>query len=716
LSSSFNIEEELNESILAEIEKEKEEAKLEDTINLIKKETLKYIEKRKTMSQYILDYRKNMIEEYKDDEDKIIEYFDHEKFVKEEAFRTMDRRLKEMVILASTPYFGRVDFKEEESEDSENLYIGRFGMTPEGSYEPAIVDWRAPVASMFYSGKLGKISYKAPGGEIEAEILRKRQFIIKKAKLLGMFDSTMEVKDEILQMVLSANSSEKLKDIIMTIQEEQDNLIRQPRNKTIVVNGVAGSGKTTIALHRIAYLLYNYRESLQDKVLILGPNNIFMEYISTVLPSLGEVGVKQKTFKDYAMNILDIDEIIPFKDYIEKVIGNDKKFIDEIRYKNSEKFIAYLDGEIENVEKYYLSTVDVVFRGKTIVSKKDIDDMLNIHYTNMLFFRRTKRIKRVIFGKLRDARDEEFRKIQKEYQDTLSKMTEEELKLQRNNIEFNRRLKIRELIRDVINVKNELQWLNNPDIMDIYSKLNNNKALTTDDLAPLLYLKLKLDGIKLTEEVKHVVIDEAQDYSMLQFKVIKELTKCISMTVVGDRNQRILPLEGEIPMLKIKDEITDLDIENFYLDKSYRSTVEIMEYANKFLKEDKIIPLVRSGEPVISESFNSEDKLAEYLKDILTNLNDEGYESIAIVCRSLNKVERLGHKLKEITNIKLLDREEMFYNGGTVIIPSYLAKGLEFDVVIAVDEASVEQTNEAEDKIKYVMCTRALHRLYDIVM
>jgi DNA helicase-2/ATP-dependent DNA helicase PcrA len=714
--SDFNIEKEkeFNENLFKELEREKEENKLADTINIINKEILNYIQKRKVMSDYILDYRKNVIDEYRDDEDKIIEYFDHEKFVKEEAFKTIDRRLKEMVALSTAPYFGKVNFKEDEEEES--IYIGRFGMTPEGLYEPIVVDWRAPISALFYSGKLGKTKYKAPAGEIEADIIAKRQFIIKKAKLLGMFDSAVDVKDEILQMVLSANSSEKLKDIIMTIQEEQDNLIRQERNKTIVVNGVAGSGKTTIALHRVAFLLYNYRESLQDKVLILGPNSIFMEYISTVLPSLGEVGVKQRTFAEYAMSILGIDEVMSFKEYIEKVFAKDEEFIKEIAYKHSEEFIEHLDKEINRVEKYYFEARDIVLRGKVIVSKDEIEEMLNVHYNNMLLFRRTKRIKRVIFGKLRDERDEIFRAIEREFREIISSMAPGQLEIERNNIEFNRKLKIRELIRDVLNVKAELNWINNPDVMEIYKTINGEKVLNVDDLAPILYLKLKLDGIKLKEEIKHVVIDEAQDYSPLQFKVIKELTKCISMTVVGDSNQRLLPLEGDVPMLKLEDMFGDLDIEHFSLEKSYRSTREIMEYANKFLKNTSIVPLVRNGEPVVKEKFNMEDELVRYLQNLLSKLNEKGHESIAIVCRDLKEVESLNHKLKELSYIKVVDREHLIYTGGTVIIPSYFAKGLEFDVVIVVDKEEGSSEEGSEDKIKYIMCTRALHELYDITI
>jgi DNA helicase II / ATP-dependent DNA helicase PcrA len=711
-----DVKKELENEVAKEIEKEREEIKLQETIKIVNREIINYIDKRKNISNYIMGYRKEVIDEYRDDEDKIIEYFDHERFVKEEAFKTIDRRLKELIILTQSPYFGKVDFIEENSDYEENIYVGRFGMTPEGSYEPAVVDWRAPVSSLFYSGKLGKVKYRAPMGEIEADILGKRQFVIKKAKLLGMFDSAVDVKDEILQMVLSTNSSEKLKDIIMTIQEEQDNLIRQPRNKTIVVNGVAGSGKTTIALHRVAFLLYNYRESLQDRVLILGPNSIFMEYISTVLPSLGEVGVKQKTFSDFAMDILYLDEVMPFKSYIERILSKDEEFIKDILYKQSEEFTVFLDNEINKIDDSYFKIDDVIFREETIVTKKEIDDMFQVHYRHMPLFRRTKRIKRVIFSKLRDARDEAFRALQREFKELEASMSQGQLEMEASNLDFNRRLRIRKLIREVMRVKDDLKWINNPDVVDLYNLINGHKEFTVDDLAPMLYLKQKLQGVKLKEEIKHVVIDEAQDYSAIQFKVIKELTKCISMTVVGDANQRLIPLEGELPMLNLHSIVQDLEIEHFPLEKSYRSTKEIMEYANKFLSQSKIVPLVRSGSPVEEESFENEEQIALKVKSVLDKLADKGYESVAIVCKDLQQVETFGEKLKALSYIKVLDKEDIIYTGGTVLIPSYFAKGLEFDVVIVIDkEANQEAALVGDDKIKYVMCTRALHELYNFV-
>ena len=242
-----------------ELELESEKIKLEEVLNLLNVETLNYITKRKYIKEYILENRKRALEEYKEDEDKYIEYFDHETYVKEEAYKAIDKKLKELTILKKSPYFGKVTFSEEDIGVND-IYIGRFGVMKENGYEPVIIDWRAPIASLFYKGTLGEASYVTPEGEEQANIIGRRQLVIKKGELKGIFDSAIDVKDEILQMVLAENTSKNLQDIVMTIQKEQDEIIRAPKDKVIVVNGVAGSGKTTIALHRVSYLLYNYRK------------------------------------------------------------------------------------------------------------------------------------------------------------------------------------------------------------------------------------------------------------------------------------------------------------------------------------------------------------------------------------------------------------------------------------------------------------------------
>ena len=704
-------EEAINESLKEAYERAYEEERLEYSKEIIKDEILNYISKRKEFSQYILDYRKNMLDEYRDDEDKVAEYFDHERFVKEEAFKVIDRRLKELLILENSPYFGRVDFIEEDSEDKETIYVGRFGMTPEGSFEPLVVDWRAPVAALFYSGKLGKTIYRAPMGEIEVDVKLKRQFIIKRGKLTGMFDSAVEVKDDILKMVLSENSSKKLKDIIMTIQEEQDNIIRQPRTKTVVVNGVAGSGKTTIALHRVAYLLYNYRDVLQDKVLILGPNSIFMEYISMVLPSLGEVGVKQRTFKDYALEILNLDDndFMSFKDYMEKIMQQDENFIKEIVYKSSPEYIKELDNKLYELDKDYFKIQDVYLLDKLVIDAKEIQDLFKVHYINMPLFRRSRKIRRIIFSKIKDIRDEMIREVQRHYKKLLDSMTPEQLNTNGSQIDFMRRNKIRDIVRASLDTKAALSWINNPSIIEIYNEINGGKKLIYDDLAPLLYMSIKLKGNLIKEDIRHVVIDEAQDYSSLQFMVIKELTKCSSMTIVGDVNQRLVPYEGKLAMTELKEIYKDLDVEDFFLEKSYRSTREIMEFANGYLEEKKVVPLVRQGDKVEVIAFSNNSELEELVKKKLQEYKEKDYESIALIAKDMKTIEAIGGQLRKNLNIKVMEDEYQIFSGGTVMMPSYYAKGLEFDAVIILEDSSADASND--DNIKYVMSTRALHNL-----
>ncbi|HAT4243550.1 HelD family protein [Clostridium perfringens] len=692
-----------------------EEKKLEEVSNILNEEMLSYINKRKFVTQYILDYRKNAVEEYKDDEDKLIEYFDHERYVKEQAFTTIDKKLKELTILKESPYFGRVTFNDLEFDQKDTLYVGRFGVTPEGSYEPVIVDWRAPVASLFYHGSLGEASYTSPDGPIKCDIEGRRQIIVKKGELKGVFDSAIDVKDDILQMVLSNNSSDKLKDVIMTIQQEQDEIIRKERTSNIVVNGVAGSGKTTIALHRVAYLLYNYRKELEDKVLILGPNGIFMEYISQVLPSLGEVGVKQETFASFALKEMDSElYIMSFDKYLEKILSEDKEFIEDAKYKNSYEIIEDLDNLVKEMDKDYFHVEDVKYFGDLVISKEEIEEMFNKHYEYMPLFRRSEKIKRIILSKIKDKRDEKVWELNEELRKEKEKLTPEELLIEENNLEFRRKLRIREIVKEVMDSRAKLDsWISREDVLDIYDRFNGNKKeYTINDLAPILYLAIKLEGKKATKDYRHVVIDEAQDYSPLQFKVVRELTGTKYFTVVGDVNQRLIKYSDLAPMMELGKIFDDVNPEIYNLNKSYRSTYEIMEYANKYLDEDRIIPIVRHGKPVEEIEFHNNEELSESIIESLKEFSNEGLESIAIITRDKEELEKVYNLISNKVHLVKFDNEDVLYKGGNVIIPSYFAKGLEFDGVIIVDNGSLKDENE--DLIKYIMSTRALHRLKEI--
>lgn len=690
------------------IELLKEEANLEKTLNILNEETLNYIEKRKAISDYILDYRKKYIEEYRDDEDKLIEYFDHERYIKEESYKAIDRKLSEFVKLKESPYFGKVNFVDDGY--GEELYIGRYGLTPEGSYDPVIVDWRAPVASLFYKGMLGKTTYNSPQGEVPVDILGRRQLIVKKAKLEGYFDSDINIQDEILQMVLSSNSGEKLKDIVNTIQKEQDEIIRADRSKVVVVNGVAGSGKTTIALHRVAYLLYNFRQQLTDKVLILGPNDIFMDYISEVLPNLGETAVNNETFLSFAYKEIGLnEEVLDITSYLEEVLRGNEDIINEIKYKSSKEFIELLDKKINEIEESYFKINSVKFLNEEIVSIDEINELFEKHYKYMPIFRRSQKIKRILFSKIKDKRDEKVREINAKAKEDIAKLSQDELVVEENNIEFRRRIAIRDVVREVMKSKSDVEeWIENERIVDIYKEFMNVEKLSYLDLAAILYLMIKLDGKKASYEIKHIVIDEAQDYNMLQFIVLKELTGCRSYTIVGDSNQRLIKAE-EIPaMLRLKD-IFGGFFDLYELKKSYRSTYQIMEYASKLLDENAVVPFVRKGEFDVLETTVPKDDMEDLIDVILNLLEDyqeEKYENVAVITKDKEELSIIAPELKKYTNILAFNKSDIIYRGGKVLVPSYYAKGLEFDAVIIVDF-----DENTDNLIKYIMTTRALHRL-----
>ena len=683
-----------------------EEQNLELTLDLLSKEILNYIQKRKDVADYILEYRKKFIEEYRDDEDKVMEYFDHERYVKEEMYRTIDRKLAEFTKLKESPYFGKVNF--EDDGYAEQIYVGRYGLTPEGSFDAVIVDWRAPVASLFYKGTLGETSYKSPNGEVPVDILARRQIMVKKGKLEGFFDSDVDVKDDILQMILSSNAGEKLKDIVMTIQKEQDEIIREERMKVVVVNGVAGSGKTTIALHRVAYLLYNFREQLGDKVLILGPNDIFIDYIGDVLPTLGESNVNQQTFAHFAIKEIGLNEpVVDFTAYLEEVLKGNEEVIKEIKYKAGEEFISILDKKCEDLEENYFNFKPVKFFDEEVVGLEEINELFEKHYKYMPLFRRSQKIKRVITSKLKDKRDELVRNLNAEVKDKLASLSEDQLVIEQNNIEFQRRIRIREIVRELMAQKENLaKWIDNESIVDIYKEFTNTNELSYLDLPAILYLMIKLDGKKTKQDIKHIVIDEAQDYSMLQFIVLKVLTGCRSYTIVGDANQRLIKVEEEPAMLKLKSLFGGF-VKNYALNKSYRSTFQIMEYASKLLDENAIVPFVRKGKYDVEEvEVKDEDDLIDTILETLEEYDDENYDNIAIITKDKEELKKIAPEIKKFTKILAFDREDVIYRGGKVIVPSYYAKGLEFDGVIIVNF-----DDNTDDLVKYIMATRALHRL-----
>ena len=678
---------------------------LENVINRLSQTIMDLAGQKKNLTEHLVDYRKQMIEENKFDEDKPLDAFDHEMFAREESYKSVLRRINEMQDLMDSPYFGKITFSEGEGE--EEIYVGKFGYIDEKLYEPIIIDWRAPIATLFYHGGLGQVIYESPAGENKADILARRQFIIKASKLLGMFDSEVEIRDEILQYVLSSNAGEKLKDIIMTIQHEQDEIIRHRPEGVAVVNGVAGSGKTTIALHRVAWLLYNYRKKLEDKVLILGPNNIFMEYISQVLPTLGETSVRQNTLVDFIMYLLDEPhlDLLPQEDFIEAISTGDQELFQDAQYKRSAKCLERMDQVVKNLETSLYKARDLEFLGQTIMSKQEMEQSMTKDFAYMPLMPRAMRIKRVIINRLRNARNEKLYDINKKYQDLENRISAGEVLNEDTSI--SRWEEIRNLVRQVMEFREQISYLGKGNIRRLYMAQNTMRILTHEDLVPMLYLKNRLEGIKLGFEVRYLVIDEAQDLSLNHFKVLKDITKCHNATIVGDLNQRLIQWD-EAGFLQLEEIYND--VTTFQLNKSYRSTDDIVKYADGFLKGTSAESL-RSGDPVEVEETKNLKTAAVLIKERYEQMKKDGVESIAIITRNLDTAQDLNNLLKDEIYYKFIRTQDGIYSTNTLLLSAFLAKGLEFDGVIMVD---THRDREKPDLVKYIMSTRALHRLHVI--
>lgn len=691
----FNLELPQNELVL-------EEAYLARVIGYIQEEILRNTQKKRQVYDEIIEYRKGQLDEYRSDEDKQIDYFDHERYVQEESFKSVEKRLTELTELAGTPYFGKVLFREKEA-DEEGIYIGKYGLVDEESYDPLIIDWRAPIASLFYKGSLGRDKYQAPLGDVEVDITKRRQFLIRDAELHGVFDTESDVRDEILLEVLSSNVGKKLKDIIMTIQEEQDKIIRDRREGVVVVNGVAGSGKTTIALHRTAYLLYNHRKLLENKVLILGPNNMFMDYIAQVLPSLGEGGVHNNTFKDLALSLLHYHgPIFMGEDYTEALISGDEELMEDTRKKRSAAFQEALEQQVDITERTYFEFREIRFQEVVLMDAEEMERILLRDFKHMPFFKRAERLKRMLAKRLKDARDVKRLAIDKKYEELRKKMkaSGEDTSEWRNM----RRTDIRRLMAQVSLARDTFREFAQGDYFNAYVPFKTFDFLTEADIAPMLYLKHRLHGVKLPFTVQHLVLDEAQEYSLLHFKALKEITGCTSMTIVGDVNQMILA--GESPM---KDLSSVFDqVRPYHLTRSYRSTFEIMDFANRFLKENKIVPLVRNGKPVTEHLEVDLDAAVDLIAQTVENYRRENLDTVGILTRDMETTRQLHRLLRKKINVKLIDSEDALLKGDLYIMPAYFAKGLEFDGVIMAEKAS----GDAEESlIHYIMATRALHEL-----
>lgn len=596
---------------------------------------------------------------------------------------------KRLTKILAIPYFGRIDFLEKK-ENSKVMptYIGIHTFYDPESRATLIHDWRAPVSSMFYDHELGEAGYRSPSGEIKGEISLKRQYRIRGGKMEFMIESALTVHDDILQKELSSNVDDKMKNIVATIQREQNQIIRNEDIRTLIIQGVAGSGKTSIALHRIAYLLYTFRDSISSKdILIISPNKVFSDYISNVLPELGEETVPETSMEQILSGVLE--HKYKYQTYFglvnELLEKPSSSLIDRIAYKASFGFISELDKFILHIENTYFKAADVKLTKYITIPAPFIEEQY-LRFNRYPIRRRFDAMADYMLDML---------KIQYTFTVTTTgrNLLKKEIRLMfaGNN--------------DIQVYKDFFKWTNNPGMF----KMRKGHTLEYSDLAPLAYLHLALEGNgNQPFRVKHLLIDEMQDYSPIQYKVIQKLFPC-RKTVLGDAGQSVNPY-GSSTAETIQKSLTASEI--MKLCKSYRSTFEITDFAQKIHPNAELEPVARHGEKPQILQFGSAVEELSGIMGLISTYRKSGYKSLGIICKTEQQAREMADVLKSYANdISFLSSQSSAFVQGIVITSAHMAKGLEFDEVIIPQTDERNYRSEIDKSMLYVAVTRAMHRL-----
>ena len=596
---------------------------------------------------------------------------------------------KRLTKILAIPYFGRIDFLEKK-ENSKVMptYIGIHTFYDPESRATLIHDWRAPVSSMFYDHELGEAGYRSPSGEIKGVISLKRQYRIRGGKMEFMIESALTVHDDILQKELSSNVDDKMKNIVATIQREQNRIIRNEDIRTLIIQGVAGSGKTSIALHRIAYLLYTFRDSISSKdILIISPNKVFSDYISNVLPELGEETVPETSMEQILSGVLE--HKYKYQTYFglvnELLEKPSSSLINRIAYKASFGFISELDKFILHIENTYFKAADVKLTKYITIPAPFIEEQY-LRFNRYPIRRRFDAMADYMLDML---------KIQYTFTVTTTgrNLLKKEIRLMfaGNN--------------DIQVYKDFFKWTNNPGMF----KMRKGHTLEYSDLAPLAYLHLALEGNgNQPFRVKHLLIDEMQDYSPIQYKVIQKLFPC-RKTVLGDAGQSVNPY-GSSTAETIQKSLTASEI--MKLCKSYRSTFEITDFAQKIHPNAELEPVARHGEKPQILQFGSAVEELSGIMGLISTYRKSGYKSLGIICKTEQQARKMADMLKSYANdISFLSSQSSAFVQGIVITSAHMAKGLEFDEVIIPQTDERNYRSEIDKSMLYVAVTRAMHRL-----
>lgn len=679
----------------------------------------------------------------------------------------LDINYENLVKAKEAPYFARIDFREEGKSNIEKFYIGKLSLLRPDWDIPMILDWRSPLASVYYDGRLGNVTYQnALGESLSGELNLKRQYSIQNKQLKDIMDVDITATDAFLQASLGENKDNRLKDIVSTIQSEQNAIIRADINKPLIVQGVAGSGKTTIALHRIAYLIYTYEKTFYpEQFMIIAPNRLFLNYISGVLPELGANSVKQTTYADYAFELIgnkysltDSEEkLVSIINKNKKFDGDDAQIIKTSAFKGSLLFKNIVARYIRDIELNYIPDEDFKLSNYTLMSVKEIKNSLLKDYTHLPIYKRFEQIEKHLKFRLNNEKDRIYDEVRLYYDKKVETIKRNEPDSEERNLVIadildiknaalsNIKKSIKTAVKDYmkkfakrdlfdyykdifINIDNLIKYSNeklNSELASFISQYSleilDRKMVELEDLAPLLYIKHRIMGFDDKINIKYVVIDEAQDFSLFQFFALRKIFNTDFFTILGDLSQGIHSYRSIKNWNLVLHKIFDQENFSFLkLEQSYRTTIEIMDLANKVIKmiphEELTLakPVLRHGEKPALNKFKSDKELINEVEKKVLDLMSEKYKSIALIGKTLQECKTIYRELSKNKklNVELLEGKEEQYQNSIVVVPSYLSKGLEFDAVIIINMDDIYNNEEIDLKLLYVAMTRAQHRLY----
>ncbi|MEC0235136.1 UvrD-helicase domain-containing protein [Paenibacillus kribbensis] len=647
-----------------------------------------------------------------------------------------EEKRQDLAKSAQEPYFGRMDFDERGRGQRKPLYIGKVGVErEETSAYPLVIDWRAPIASLFYSFTGGEetTSYEAPEGTIEGLVYLKRNVVIRKRILERVADTYNResdgpaVSDEFLVYRLGENKDNRLRDIVSTIQAEQDQIIRAAKNTALVIQGVAGSGKTTVALHRLAFLLYQYKDQVSaDKMVIFAPNHMFLDYISDVLPELGVGNIQQSTFADWALQLLGLD--LPLADPAETLSywfesgSLRRESMDEApgRFKGSVHFMKLLQAFVERLEPISVPDGDFSPWDGAVLSRTEILNWFNEEYKPYPLAKRKERVlarvHRWIEMELKKSPSAAALKERKKKAGTREKAYAKKWP------QYDALTLYKQLFQAAkglpADTAAEMKTSLPAAIFKTTQSDLRNQVIREEDLTALVYLHVLIHEVESSQRFDHVVIDEAQDFSPFHIALLDLFVKGHSFTILGDLSQGIHEYRGVHAWEEMSSLFAPEHTGYFALTRSYRSTLEIIEFANTILEQGvrggiTAVPVFRSGDPVRTVSYDTSGR-EQHLLTAFKELSSKEYRTVSVLTRTLKEAVELHEVfISAGLDVHLIDGGKKQYEGGLSVLPVYLSKGLEFDAVIVADADHEHYGELAWDaKLLYVGCTRALHELW----